>query len=250
MEWIEQFYSRQYFLYPPLLGEVGDKHRTNVAAIARLAGRGPKRVLELGAGGGQVAAAMADAGHDVTAVELVEVAFRHARRLAERTRTGSMTVIQGDFYRVEPGGKYDIVCYWDGFGVGSDEDQRRLLRRIAGWLTPGGCALLDIFTPWYWAKTVGQEMQLGPGTRRRYDFDADGCRMLDRWWPVEDERAAVTQSLRCYAPADLRLLLAGTGLALETLEPGGAMDYAAMRYSPRVPLHQAMQYLAKLVPSA
>jgi len=92
MEWIEQFYSRQYLLYPPLLGEVGDKHRTNVAAIARLAGRGPKRVLELGAGGGQVAAAMADAGHDVTAVELVEVAFRHARELADHPRTGSMTV--------------------------------------------------------------------------------------------------------------------------------------------------------------
>lgn len=250
MEWIEAFYSRHYALYPQLLGDVQDEHRTKVTAIARLAGRGPKRVLELGAGGGQVAAAIADAGHDVTAVELVGVAVRHARELAERARTGPMTVIQGDFYHIDPGGQYDIVCYWDGFGVGSDEDQRRLLRRIAGWLAPGGCALIDIFTPWYWAKTVGQEMQLGPGTRRRYDFDADGCRMLDRWWAVEDERAAVTQSLRCYAPADLRLLLAGTGLALETLEPGGAMDYAAMRYIPQAPLHQAMQYLAKLVPSA
>lgn len=73
--------------------------------------------------------------------------------------------------------------------------------------------------------------------------------MLDTWWAPGAEGVAVTRSLRCYAPADLTLLLEGTGLALETWESGGAMDYDAGRYLPRVPLGQAMQYLVKLVPA-
>jgi len=44
-------------------------------------------------------------------------------------------------YDVDIGGPFDAVCYWDGFGIGDDQDQRRLLRRIAGWLAPDGRAL-------------------------------------------------------------------------------------------------------------
>lgn len=92
---------------------------------------------------------------------------------------------------------------------------------------------------------AGREHRFATATRR-YDFDADGCRMLDTWWPPGHEDLAVTQSLRCYAPADLRLLLAGTGLSLHSVEPGGAMDDDAGRYVERVPLREAMQYLAHL----
>jgi len=56
----------------------------------------------------------------------------------------------------------------------------------------------------------------------------------------------MTQSLRCYSPADLRLLLTGTGLTIQRIEPGGAVDYAAKMYKHHVPLEQAMQYLVTL----
>jgi hypothetical protein len=45
---------------------------------------------------------------------------------------GSLRAIEGDFYETEPPGKFDVVAYFDGFGIGTDEDQRRLLRRIVG----------------------------------------------------------------------------------------------------------------------
>ena len=172
-----------------------------------------RRVLELGAGGGQNAAAAADAGYDVIAVELVPASVAHARNLAQATRTGTLVVHKADFYTIDLEGPFDVVCYWDGFGVGSDADQRRLLRRIATWLAPDGHALIDISTPWYWAHAAGQEMQVGHAMRR-YDFDADACRLLDTWWPVDDPDQRVTQYLRCYSPADLRLLLEGSGLRL------------------------------------
>ncbi len=245
MEWIVPFYAQQDEWGGVYSGDVQEHHREKVAIITRMAGPGPLRVLELGAGGGQCAAAASDAGHQVVAVELVDRLAANAQRLAAQRPTGALTVIHGDFYEVALSGPFDVVCYWDGFGVGEDADQRRLLQRIAGWLAPGGCALIDISTPWYWAAAAGQEMRIG-NAQRRYDFDAEGCRMLDRWWSLADEAQAVTQSLRCYSPADLRLLLEGTGLRLQALEPGGAVDYVNKKWHPQVPLGQAMAYVAKL----
>lgn len=249
MEWVEDFYAKQDAWLGVYSGPVSASEQERVATVARLAGDGAKRILELGAGGGQTAAALADAGHAVTAIELVPTAAHHARELSARPYAGSLAVVEGDFYRVLVDAPFDVVCYWEGFGIGSDADQRRLLRRIASWLAPHGCTLLDVYTPWYWARAAGREMRFATAVRR-YDFDAQGCRMLDRWWPPDAEDQAVTQSLRCYAPADLVLLLEGTGLRLATVEPGGAVDDDTQMYVERVPLGQAMQYLAKLIPSA
>lgn len=249
MDWVREFYTKQDAWLGVYSGPISDRDQQRVAALERLAGAGHKRILELGAAGGQTAAALADAGHDVTAIELVSTAAAHAREISTLQRVGSVTVIEGDFYQVLLDDAFDVVCYWDGFGIGSDTDQRRLLIRIASWLAPDGCALIDINTPWYWAQAAGREMRFD-SVVRRYDFDAWGCRMLDRWWLAEAEDQAVTQSLRCYSPTDLELLLDCTGLQLDTLEPGGAMDYVAGRFQDHVPLGRAMQYLARLVHKA
>jgi SAM-dependent methyltransferase len=244
MEWVSDFYSKQDEWSGVYRRSVSDEDRQRVTTISRLVGPGAKRILELGAGGGQAAAAATDAGHSVVALELVPDAAAHIRSLAENRP--QLHVIEGDFYTVDVPGQFDLVCYWDGFGVGSDAEQKHLMRRIAGWLAPEGCALLDIITPWYWAATAGRGWEVGTANRR-YSFDGYGCRMLDTWWPGDDESQAVTQSLRCYSPADLRLLLQHTGLALESLEAGGAVDYDKHEWHPQVPLERAMSYVAKLI---
>lgn len=240
----EEFYRAQYTWLGVYGGEPEAAHREKVALIERLLGPGALRLLELGGGGGQNAAAAADAGHSVVMVELVPELAEHARTLA--ASRPAMQVLNADFYSVELAGPFDAVVYWDGFGVGEDANQRRLLQRIAGWLAPGRSALIDIYTPWYWAAAAGVEMRW-ERAGRRYGFDPEGCRMLDTWWPADDESRAVTQSLRCYSPADLRLLLEGSGLALAGLEPGGAVNYTNFSWEPRVELGRAMQYTARLV---
>lgn len=247
--WVAPFYERQHdWLDEYREPTLNERHRAVAAAIPRLATPPPGRVLELGAGGGQVAAATADLGYDVVAVELVARAADHARSFTAAPRPGQLTIVAGDFFTVDLNGRFDVITYWDGFGIGLDADQRRLLRRIAAWLRPVGRALIEISVPWTWAALAGREQQFARADRR-YGFDPNGCRMVDTWWPLGDESAAVSQTLRCYSPADLRLLLEGTGLRLHEIEPGGGFDPGTGAWVNDAPLDWAISYVAVLTPA-
>ncbi|MEZ4737117.1 MAG: methyltransferase domain-containing protein [Caldilineaceae bacterium] len=245
MDWALEFYTKQNQWSGVYEEAINDGHRLKAGWIEELVGPGKKRILELGAGGGQVAAAMAMLGHDVTAVEQAPTLSAHAQKLATEAMAGRLTVVQASFYTVELTGLFDVVCYYDGFGIGEDADQRRLLKRVAAWLTSSGSALIEIGTPWYAASVNGRGWRMGQA-ERRYNFDADGCRWLDTWWPIDQPEGAVQQSLRCYSPADLRLLLEPTGLYLTHVRPGGTMDWEQRKWLPAVPLGKAMGYVAQL----
>ena len=208
MAWAADFYTRQYewagwaarwaAIGP---AEIASIARTHVEVVSRLVGHEPKRILELGAGSGFMAAGLASAGHDVVAIELVDVCVESIRRLANQAHAGALDVVAGDFNEIDLDGPFDVACYFDGFGMGNDDDQRRLLRRIYAWLSPQGCALVDVFAPWYWAKMTGtvDESPAGSGIFDEEGFDPDGCRMEERMWRRGREDTAVIQSLRCYA---------------------------------------------------
>ena len=140
MEWVEEFYTKQEAWSGIYTSDVSDYHRGKALLLQSLAGDPPKAVLELGAGGGQAALATAELGYHVTAIELLPTSAAHAAQLSTRTRNGSRDVIPGDFYTVQSDGPYDVVGYWDGFGIGQDDDQVRLLRSMAQWLKPTGVA--------------------------------------------------------------------------------------------------------------
>lgn len=247
MDCVATFYARQDELSGAYTGanHPQQQDRERAELVTAHLGSPSGAILEIGAGGGLSALATAQRGHDVIAIELVAHAAAHARRLIPGGAPGTLRIIEGSFYSIELPEQFDVVCYWDGFGVGTDEDQHMLLRRIAAWLKPSGVALIDINTPWYWAQAAGQRITTSAFVRE-YGFDANGCRLLDHWWSPANEDQRVTQSLRCYSPQDLRLLLNGTGLRLEQSVPGGAVDYEANSYIPRVSLERAMQYCAHL----
>ncbi len=241
--WVQPFYALQSRWTANL--PTGDDDIARLQAIHRHAGSGPHRILELGAGGGQSAFLAATVGHDVTAIELVAERAARARALAANART--LTVLEGSFYDVPIDGAFDLVLYWDGFGVGDDADQRVLLRRIANWLAPHGSALIDVYSPWFAAASVGREMAFD-GARRRYDYEAEGNRWLDTWWPEDAPEQALTQSLRCYAPADFRLLLEGTGLELQGVDPGAGPDGLG-GWAEKTNLARCMSWLATIGPA-
>jgi SAM-dependent methyltransferase len=258
--WIKDFYDQAGEWWGPDPQEPG-VHEARRGTLERLCGAGPLRVLELGAGSGCSAAAMADAGHSVVAVELSTTRAALACDLAKLPRRGNLVVVEGDFYTAALPGPFDAVVCWETFGLGSDTEQRGLLRRIAAeWLIPGGRALVDVYNPARPAREAGREWRLPPlpgvpGSVEMFErchFDARHCRWIDEWVPVAAPEQALAQSIRCYSPADLALLLEGTGLAIDRLEAAGqtlaADDGEAITLS--APLVEAWSYLAVLAHAA
>ncbi len=243
MNWVYDFYAKQAKWSGAYWGDVLDIHREKILVVKEFAGSENKRALELGAGGGQHAIALAELGYQVVAIEIVTDLAQHARKLAERHNNVDVEVVEGDFYSIEIPGTFDVVCYWDGFGIGTDDEQRQLLKRIRNWIKRKGHAFIDVYTPWHAAKSAGYSSRVGQA-RRRYDFDGEQSRWIDSWWLESNENQKITQSLRCYSPADLRLLLEGTGLALLQVIPGGMMNYESGRYVPKTTLDKAMWYTA------
>ncbi len=245
MRWVREFYKKQAHWAPEIYEDPGRIHKRQVQALSQLGAEPPETILELGAGGGQFAASAAAAGYNVVTIELIFELAQHIEKIALETGPGRIEVLSADFYKVELDRQFAAICYWDGFGIGSDHDQKNLLKRIHSWLEPEGFALLDIYTPWYWASVAGRKMSLGSISRTN-DFDFKGCRMLDSWQRGTEK---ITQSLRCYSPADLKLLLQNTGLQIDYLEPGGAYDHTKKEYKEKVPLAEAMTYMVKLKPA-
>ncbi len=104
-------------------------------------------VVELGCGGGQLAAALVDAGFRVTAVDHSPDLVRIARRRAP----GARVVLASAFaFELPPCDAVvalgEVLCYRGPAGT-SAAARRRLYRRCAGALPEGGFLLFDFVTP-------------------------------------------------------------------------------------------------------
>lgn len=245
MNWVKDFYRKQFIWTKEwLTDDVDVLADGSLAKLRQFSDQQARSVLELGAGNGHFAIKAARNGYFVTVIEIVPECIDYILEMKGKYHIGNnLQVIQGDFYTVKLDGPFDVVCYWDGFGTGGDSDQAKLMQRVSGWLKQDGVALIDVYTPWFWANVVGEGMHFG-NIYSQYDFDADGCRMLNTWWLEGEGENAMTQSLRCYSPSDLRLLLKAIPLQLAHCEPDGAMDYANWKFHEDVPLNEAMTFMA------
>lgn len=256
-KWIKDFYN-QAGIWWGADPQAPSVHKTRVETVERLCGAGSKTILELGAGPGATAAALADAGHHVTAVELSPIRADFARELAKTPRKGSLTILEDDFYTVELKEHFDVVCCWETFGLGTDADQRRLLKRIAGeWLKPDGCVLMEVYSSVRPARDAGTERRLPPLNGvpgsvemiNRCHFDPFHSRWIDEWIPVKEPEKALAQTVRCYTPSDFLLLLEGTGLKMKYIEvEGQALNLGNNAIAVSNPLMDAWCYLVQLTP--
>jgi SAM-dependent methyltransferase len=255
-KWIKDFYN-QAGVWWGADPQAPSVHKTRVETVERLCGPGAKAILDLGAGPGATAAALADAGHAVTAVELSSARADYARELAAIPRRGSLTVLEDDFYTMELKDRFDVVCCWETFGLGTDADQRCLLKRIADeWLKPEGCVLMEVYSPVRPARDAGTERRLPPLADvpgsvemiNRCHFDPVHSRWIDEWIPVEEPEKALAQAIRCYAPSDFLLLLEGIRLKIEHVEvQGQALHIWTDTITLSNPLMDAWCYLVQLI---
>jgi len=254
-KWIKDFYT-QTGVWWGADPQAPGVHKTRVETVARLCGAGSKKILDLGTGPGATAAALADAGHQVIAVELSPSRANFARELAKVLRKDSLTVLEDDFYKMELNQRFDLVCCWETFGLGSDVEQRHLLKRIANeWLGSNGSVLMDVYSPVRPAREAGTQRRLPPlegvpgsvEMINRCHFDPLHGRWIDEWIPVATPEKALAQTIRCYTPVDFLLLLEGTCLVFKRAEVDGQeLDLKANTISTSSPLMNAWCYLVQL----
>lgn len=219
----------------------------------------PLNILELGAGSGGTAVCYAKAGHQVTAVEISDQRVKNMHQWAYESHVNNLNVIQADIYTVNLSQRYDVICYWNGFGVGDDAAQRYLLTRMRQeWLNASGFILLTIFSPWWWSRQAGQKIMLNklahvPTSIDNYrwrDYDPVHNRFYEYWQPVDGSHHVVCQHYRCYAPADFHLLLEGTRLSVEYWKVDyQQIDTDQAAHDTQHPLWHDSEYLVKLVSS-
>ena len=218
MDWVNRYYTAQARSFAT--SEVSDYHRQCANTLASVAGEPLQSALDLGSGNGAIALVLARRGVSVTAVELNDVDARIASELAE-SGPEDLTALHSDFYAVQLNRTFDLVYYWDGFGVGEDADQQRLLARVSTeWLGESGVAIIDVFSPDYWSAQSGKPSSYrsrhGEIWQRELGFDHDASRMVDRWTCQDCAADAEprSQSLRCYRPDEIVELAREAGLTL------------------------------------
>lgn len=238
--WVEPFYRKQFEWMNQEL-DMEDAINELAQEVKEQVGKPFREMLDIGAGRGDMAKALAEQGIEMTTLELVPDLVEFAK---ERSN-GRVTSYCGDFYTFELPEVFDVVSYFDGFGIGSDEDQLRLLNRIRKWMKEDGCALIDIYQPRYWQQVDGREMTVH-AARRVYHYDEEAHRMLDSWWHSDHPEEKVTQSLRCYSLEEISDLCEQASLRIVGIFPGGAMDFEEWRYHDRVPLHECLSYRVKV----
>lgn len=243
--WEKSFYEKQFhFTKTDVNDDYIAYYNGDAQLILEQYGKPFSTVLELGAGKGFVANELAKEGKQVTTIELVEEITDYARRHAHE----GVNVLNADFYQVQLPQQFDAVLYLDGFGVGNDADQLRLLERIHHWLTDDGYALIDIYEPNYWQKTSGIEMYVSHDKKgmRKYGYDEESRRMTDTWWQVNEPSQYVTQSLACYSPEEINELCKQANLQIIAYYPSGAMDYDTWTYTEVATLNECWSYRIKV----
>ena len=129
---------------PPIAGDVDF-----YAEIGRLSG-GP--VLEIACGTGRITLPLADAGLDVTGVDLSEgmlaIARRKAESYSEQTRQHVQFLCQ-DMTRLQISNRFSFtfIPFRSFQHLLSSDDQKKALTAIHGHLDPGGRLALHLFDP-------------------------------------------------------------------------------------------------------
>jgi SAM-dependent methyltransferase len=180
--------------YDPLadLYDLEYGHDYDVPFWLALAERENGPLVEWGAGTGRIAAPLAAAGHDVTAVELSEVMVERGRKKGEGVRW-----IPGDMRTARLDRRYGLaVCAFNSFlCLLTPDEALAFLRNARGHLEPGGLLGIEVsaFTPEELA-----EDPAGPSLRHDLTRDLPDGGRLDRFSLSRYDAASQIMEMRLF----------------------------------------------------
>lgn len=214
-DWWSSFLQREYYGTPEELpGWV-----TTAGSIARTVRLEPdERVVDLGSGCGELAIHLALRGAVVTGVEMSAQLVEYCQQTSV-TRGVNVRFVVADLYEWEPeDGAVDVVLSVNtSLGYGTDAQNRDVIRRIAGWLRPGGRFYFDTVSADA-AEAFGAWSDDVAGGRLVVDNAYDPVAQVMTTWPtwvsptgeiITADRAEV---VRLYTRADVEAMMTEAGL--------------------------------------
>ena len=222
-----------------------EDYQPTVDTMLERIGERPNSALELGCGVGLAAINLSKLGVEVTAIDFEPTVHQIALENKAKYEAG-VNFLREDFYQFDAASQFDLVYYLDGFGIGEDADQLKLLEKIKEWLTPEGQAYIEVYNPNHWRKADGVTLPLVEDVSHHYRFDEAAHEMIDIW-KREGSEVAYTQRLKCYLPEDFEQLVKRAGFEVVALYPEGRMDYETMQYHPQASLGDCLSYSAVIV---
>lgn len=146
-EWYEESFGEDYLIVYKHR-DFGGARREVEKMIGWLGLPDHAKVLDLCCGMGRHSLALADAGYEVTGVDLSEALLREARAQIGAER---VTWIRSDMRKLPLDGGFDaVVNLFTSFGYfEEDEEHVKVLREIRRMLKPGGRFIIDFLNPSY-----------------------------------------------------------------------------------------------------
>jgi SAM-dependent methyltransferase len=189
----------------------------------------PGAVLELGCGTGRILIELLAAGLDVTGADRSLPMLARLRKDAAARGLAAPPLLQMDLRGLALRGRfavillpYSLITY-----LTDPRDAATLLTRLRSLLTPTGILVLDAFIPRPVESFADFRLDYrrvhGDGfleRRKRITAQSDGCNRIERIYRVlgaDDglrEQFHTDETIRPYAPADLRTLAAQAGYTL------------------------------------
>lgn len=144
-EWYEESFGEDYLIVYKHRDFGGARKEVDLI-IAWLDLPSGAKVLDLCCGMGRHSLALAEAGYEVTGVDLSEPLLREAR---SQNGAQQVTWLRSDMRELPLAGGFDaVVNLFTSFGYfDEDEEQIRVLREIHRMLKPGGKFIIDFLNP-------------------------------------------------------------------------------------------------------
>ncbi|WP_042203043.1 class I SAM-dependent methyltransferase [Paenibacillus camerounensis] len=235
-EWYEKSFGEDYLVVYRHRDFCGARHEVD-KMIGWLNLPEGSKVLDLCCGMGRHSLALAEAGFEVTGVDLSEVLLREARAQEGAER---VTWLRSDMRELPLDGGFDaVVNLFTSFGYfEEDEEQVRVLREICRMLKPGGQFIIDFLNPSYVIRHL-----VPHSTRKDGDILIDESRRIEDGYVKkdivltskgDDTPRKYHERVKLYPLDTFKQLLAAAGLQLEAVHGSYDEEEYDEEYSKRM----------------